>query len=661
MPFASGIRAGAVFIEITVSDSRLIRGLQSATKRLRAFSKGLHVLGTRMAGVGAAIVGPLLASAKTYASLGVHLDKMSRRTGISVEALSELSYAAQLSEVSLEAVEMAIKRMQRVIADAALGSQAAADALALVGLSAEKLTGLSPEEQFTQIGERLNAIRDPALRAAAAIRIFGRAGTAPLPMFENLSRMRAEARRLGLVLSTEDARAATEFKDTFTRLWLSLKMVAVTLGAALAPLLTELAQRMLRLVPGLRRWLNENKGVVISALKIGSMLVVMGAACIMLGRIFSTLSVLSRVLGLSFLALGKTFSVFLSVVSGAVGFLASPVGLVITTIVALGSILLWVSAAGGKALAWLRARFLELTQVAVESFQGIKDAIAAGDMVLAARIFWLSIRVAWHAGINKLKELWIDFKTWFFQTGNDVFYGLVMILVDIGYDLRKSWIEIINFWTELLNRFTGYFLRTWNRLTGWCAKQWVKVMSLFDPSIQVEAVQRRVEEQTQRQNLEISQRLVEERLAGERELADLEKRRQWTLGAISDELEKEARVRRTQYAVEMKEAEDELMKMKQEWRAAIDEARAKRATLEAAALGAEQPEDLREQLQTLVPELERAFRIDVVGTFSAEAIERMGIGPTAVEERTARATEETAKNTRKITQQLAEGLGLIFE
>jgi len=53
--------------------------------------------------------------------------------------------------------------------------------------------------------------------------------------------------------------------------------------------------------------------------------------------------------------------------------------------------------------------------------------------------------------------------------------------------------------------------------------------------------------------------------------------------------------------------------------------------------------------------------VDVVGTFTAEAADRMGVGPTAAEERTARASEETAKNTRKIAQRLEQGAVLAFE
>ena len=74
--------------------------------------------------------------------------QMSQRTGISVETLSELGYAAQLSGVDVETLETAIKRMQKTIIGAAEGSQAAVEALAELGLTVEDLRGLSPDQQF---------------------------------------------------------------------------------------------------------------------------------------------------------------------------------------------------------------------------------------------------------------------------------------------------------------------------------------------------------------------------------------------------------------------------------------------------------------------------------------------------------------------------------
>ena len=48
----------------------------------------------KVAGLGAAMAAPLLGAAKYFSSYGDQVAKMSKRTGMSVEALSELRYVA---------------------------------------------------------------------------------------------------------------------------------------------------------------------------------------------------------------------------------------------------------------------------------------------------------------------------------------------------------------------------------------------------------------------------------------------------------------------------------------------------------------------------------------------------------------------------------------
>ena len=61
--------------------------------------------------------------------------KAATRTGASVEALSELAYASDLAGASMEDLETGLRKMQRSIVDAALGSDSARDALRLLGLT----------------------------------------------------------------------------------------------------------------------------------------------------------------------------------------------------------------------------------------------------------------------------------------------------------------------------------------------------------------------------------------------------------------------------------------------------------------------------------------------------------------------------------------------
>ena len=81
-----GIRAGRAFVELGVSD-KLTAGLRRAQRRLAAFGESLRGIGLRIAGIGAAAITGLLGAVRGFTGLGDTLDKMSKRTGVSVEAL----------------------------------------------------------------------------------------------------------------------------------------------------------------------------------------------------------------------------------------------------------------------------------------------------------------------------------------------------------------------------------------------------------------------------------------------------------------------------------------------------------------------------------------------------------------------------------------------
>ena len=59
------------------------------------------------------------------------------------------------------------------------------EALDRIGMSAESLMKLSPDEQFAALGSAINQISDPAIRAATAMDIFGRSGGEMLTVFSD--------------------------------------------------------------------------------------------------------------------------------------------------------------------------------------------------------------------------------------------------------------------------------------------------------------------------------------------------------------------------------------------------------------------------------------------------------------------------------------------
>jgi hypothetical protein len=70
--------------------------------------------------------------------------KAATRTGVSVEAISALAYAAKQSGTDLEGLENGLRKMSKLIVEAAKGSDGAVETLRLLGLTVEDLNGPEP-------------------------------------------------------------------------------------------------------------------------------------------------------------------------------------------------------------------------------------------------------------------------------------------------------------------------------------------------------------------------------------------------------------------------------------------------------------------------------------------------------------------------------------
>jgi hypothetical protein len=84
-------------------------------------------IGLAFTAMGAGITAPLVAAAKGWARAGDELYDMAQRTGMRVEQLSALCYAAAHTGADLMSVEVAVRRMQKSIAGVAVDAPSAAN------------------------------------------------------------------------------------------------------------------------------------------------------------------------------------------------------------------------------------------------------------------------------------------------------------------------------------------------------------------------------------------------------------------------------------------------------------------------------------------------------------------------------------------------------
>jgi hypothetical protein len=244
---ASGVPRG-----VAVAQGAL-RGLQAQLGSLEAASaKGLSLSG--LAGIGlsaTAAAAAIGASVKVAADYGDQLDNMAQRTGVAVEELARLQYAAKLSDTSTEALGKGIGNLSKLMVGAAYGGAESGKLFERFGISLRNADGTmrSTTDVLYDLSDIFTAMPDGPEKTALAMDIFGKKmGAELIPLLNQgsagLRAMGDEAERLGLVLSKEQAKAAAEFNDNLDRLGQLSKSVAVSLGNALIPALNSMLSKL---------------------------------------------------------------------------------------------------------------------------------------------------------------------------------------------------------------------------------------------------------------------------------------------------------------------------------------------------------------------------------------------------------------------------------
>lgn len=662
MASSSNIKAGAAYIELYTKDSRLVKGLNDAAKRLDAFGKSLQGIGTKMAMLGAGIVTPLAGAAKVFADMGSDMVDMSQRTGVSVEALSELGFAAEQSGADLGTLEGSLKKMQKMLFEAASGSQSAQETLASLGLSVAQLSKLSPDEQFKLIADRMSQITDPTLKTATAMAVFGKSGTQLLPMLSSgakgIEELQQQARDLGLTMATEDAQAAEAFGDRIDVLWKVLKKTVFTIGSALEPVLSAMIDSTVRIVVATSDWIKNNKGLIVTVFKVGlaiaaggAAIAVLGAAAVGLGTVFGAAATVLVGIGQGIAILGT-----------AIAALLSPIGLTIAGLAALVGYFVYTSGAGTQAMQWLGERFNELKDTALGAWQGIGDALAAGDIALAGKILWLTLKMEWQRGVAFLQSKWLDFKGFFISIFQSAVYSVAGLMTDAWAGLQTGWLETTHFIADSWTVLISLLQKGWNRFSGFFQKVWARIQGLFGDT-NAEAEIAKINDEIARQdeliNNSQNQTILDREKQRQKARNQIEQDRQGAQSALSEMQSQEQSALEAANQKALADSAAELEKARGEWKAALGEAAAKRAE---SSPGSSSKFSLSGMALPNIDAFDQTLadtkkKTDVVGTFNP--IAAMNLGADSLGERTARASEEVAANTKKLVQQAERG-GLVF-
>lgn len=252
---------------------------------LQKFGKSMQKVGASFAAVGGAITAALGVAVKSLANAADVADDTAKRTGLTVEAVQELGYVAKMTGSNLATVEVALRTMQKGLTDSGTESAAFTSALETLGLSLAELRAMNPQAQFDALSQAIAGVTDPSQRAGLAMTVFGRAGTALLPMLaegaDGIAKLKDEAHKYGYVMSQEVAEAGSNFNDNLDRLKGSLGGLAQQVVAGLLPTLNSLVKCAADVVAGIKEWINNNPNLVSTlahvVASVGAVLTVFGA------------------------------------------------------------------------------------------------------------------------------------------------------------------------------------------------------------------------------------------------------------------------------------------------------------------------------------------------------------------------------------------------
>jgi hypothetical protein len=231
----------------TAEFERAMKGVESVMRRAAAIGSTVGTV------IGEALTGAfhsLTESIKKAIESADRMDELAEMIGLSVEKLSGLRFAADLSGVSLDALTTNLTKLGKAMSESVSEpAGTAARTLQAMGISATGASGqLRPiNDVFLDIADKFKTYEDGAGKVTLATNLFGRAGAQMIPLLnqgrDGIAQLSEEAAKLGLSLDTKTIKAAAQFNDTMTKIGRIWDGLIMQLTGKLLPLLQHLADR----------------------------------------------------------------------------------------------------------------------------------------------------------------------------------------------------------------------------------------------------------------------------------------------------------------------------------------------------------------------------------------------------------------------------------
>ena len=193
------------------------------------------------------------------------LSKTANKIGTTTEALGGLRYAAEITGVATNTMDMALQRFTRRTAEAAKGMGEAKGAIKELGLNAQELNKMPLDQRMIALADAFGKVNSESDQLRLAFKLFDSEGAALVNTLalgsDGLKDLLGEAKLLGLTMSTTAAQGVEKANDSITKLLSLGKGLKDQFSAALAPaidsaatMLTKFFQAIAADKGGVEKW-----------------------------------------------------------------------------------------------------------------------------------------------------------------------------------------------------------------------------------------------------------------------------------------------------------------------------------------------------------------------------------------------------------------------
>lgn len=407
---------------------------------LKALSEQFKDVGGKIEGVGRSLTGVSTAAAGVVAGLGAaaykagqtadDLNTLSKVTGIGTEELQKYGYAADLVDVSVEAIAKSNKKLTKNAYAAANGSKSQAEAFKAIGVSVTDANGnlRDSEDIFQDVITNLGKMTNETERDALAQQLMGKSAAELNPLIEDGGKtykmVSDTLKKYDLdYVDQETLDKANEFNDQLDTMKLIGTVAFANISSQLAGYLAPALEKVVDLVGRFANWLSDLDPAVLTVIgTIAGFVAILAPLLIGIGKVAMGIS---SIINLVNLVGGATTALSLGPMVGIVAAIGAAIAIGVLLYKNWDKIKAAAKALGDK----IKSVWTSIKTATTNAWNSVKNAITA----------------PFTAAYDKIKNIIKTIKSWFPIRLGKIFKGIKLPHFDVEWSYVKAFGRKINF------------------------------------------------------------------------------------------------------------------------------------------------------------------------------------------------------------------------